>query len=325
MMFHDFPDSLFVARKDSPLIIGQNEDGCYIASDVPAILDSTRTVYYIGNLEMAQLTADSVHFYNIDREEIEKQPVQIQWDAESAEKGGYAHFMLKEIHEQPQAVRDTIQSYLNEQGEIDFSAAALDDAFLKQLERIYFVACGSAYHVGAAAKYIIEAMTDLPVETDLASEFRYRDPKLVKNSLVVIVSQSGETADSLAALRLAKDKGVPVLGIVNVVGSSIARESGLPPVHLCRTGDLGGHHQGLQRPAGGGLSALHQIGPGARLHRRAALPRRSSLSCRPCRKRSSGCWRTRSASSGSPASTPTPTTSSLSGAGWTTPSAWKEA
>ena len=225
MMFRDFPDSLFVARKDSPLIIGQNGDGCYIASDVPAILDSTRTVYYIGNLEMAQLTAGAVHFYNIDREEIEKEPVQIQWDAESAEKGGYAHFMLKEIHEQPQAVRDTIQSYLNEQGEIDFSAAGLDDAFLKQLERIYFVACGSAYHVGAAAKYVIEAMTDLPVEIDLASEFRYRDPKLVKNSLVVIVSQSGETADSLAALRLAKDKGVPVLGIVNVVGSSIARES----------------------------------------------------------------------------------------------------
>mgnify|MGYP005761001591 FL=1 len=225
MMFRDFPDSLFVARKDSPLIIGQNGDGCYIASDVPAILDSTRTVYYIGNLEMAQLTAGAVHFYNIDREEIEKEPVQIQWDAESAEKGGYAHFMLKEIHEQPQAVRDTIQSYLNEQGEIDLSAASLDDDFLKQLERIYFVACGSAYHVGAAAKYVIEAMTDLPVETDLASEFRYRDPKLVKNSLVVVVSQSGETADSLAALRLAKDKGVPVLGIVNVVGSSIARES----------------------------------------------------------------------------------------------------
>lgn len=225
MMFRDFLDSLFVARKDSPLIIGQNGDGCYIASDVPAILDSTRTVYYIGNLEMAQLTAGAIHFYNIDREEIEKEPVQIQWDAESAEKGGYAHFMLKEIHEQPQAVRDTIQSYLNEQGEIDFSVAGLDDAFLKQLERIYFVACGSAYHVGAAAKYVIEAMTDLPVEIDLASEFRYRDPKLVKNSLVVIVSQSGETADSLAALRLAKDKGVPVLGIVNVVGSSIARES----------------------------------------------------------------------------------------------------
>lgn len=225
MMFRDFPDSLFVARKDSPLIIGQNGDGCYIASDVPAILDSTRTVYYIGNLEMAQLTAGAVHFYNIDREEIEKEPVQIQWDAESAEKGGYAHFMLKEIHEQPQAVRDTIQSYLNEQGEIDLSAASLDDDFLKQLERIYFVACGSAYHVGAAAKYVIEAMTDLPVEIDLASEFRYRDPKLVKNSLVVVVSQSGETADSLAALRLAKEKGVPVLGIVNVVGSSIARES----------------------------------------------------------------------------------------------------
>ena len=225
MMFRDFPDSLFVARKDSPLIIGQNGDGCYIASDVPAILDSTRTVYYIGNLEMAQLTAGAVHFYNIDREEIEKEPVQIQWDAESAEKGGYAHFMLKEIHEQPQAVRDTIQSYLNEQGEIDLSAASLDDDFLRQLERIYFVACGSAYHVGAAAKYVIEALTDLPVEIDLASEFRYRDPKLVKNSLVVVVSQSGETADSLAALRLAKEKGVPVLGIVNVVGSSIARES----------------------------------------------------------------------------------------------------
>ncbi len=225
MIFRDCPDSLFVARKDSPLIIGKNADGCYIASDVPAILDSTRTVYYIGNLEMAQLKEDEIHFYNIDREEIEKQPTQIQWDAESAEKGGYAHFMLKEIHEQPQAVRDTIQTYLNEQEEIDLSATSLTDDLLKQLERIYFVACGSAYHVGAAAKYVIEALTDLPVETDLASEFRYRDPKLMKNSLVVIVSQSGETADSLAALRLAKEKGVPVLGIVNVVGSSVARES----------------------------------------------------------------------------------------------------
>ena len=224
IMFHDHPGKIFAARKDSPLIIGKSQTGCLIASDVPAILDKTRNVYYIGNHEIAELSQDEIHFYNIDREEIQKEQVEIKWDAESAEKGGYEHFMLKEIHEQPRAVRDTIGAYVKD-GKIDLSETGLTDEKLQEIERIYIVACGSAYHVGMVGKYVIEELADIPVEVDLASEFRYRNPKLVKNSLVVIVSQSGEPADSLAALRLAKERKIPVLGIVNVVGSSIARES----------------------------------------------------------------------------------------------------
>ena len=224
VMFKDCPGRLFAARKDSPLIIGKNESGCLIASDVPAILDRTRNVYYIGNMEIAELGKDEIHFYNIDREEIHKDMVEIKWDAESAEKGGYEHFMLKEIHEQPKAVQDTVGAYVKD-GQIDLSEVGLTCEMLAGLERIYIVACGSAYHVGMVAKYVMEDLADIPVEVDLASEFRYRNPKLMKDSLVIVVSQSGETADSLAALRLAKEKAVPVLGIVNVVGSSIARES----------------------------------------------------------------------------------------------------
>ena len=224
IMLHDHPGKIFAARKDSPLIIGKSQTGCLIASDVPAILDKTRNVYYIGNHEIAELSQDEIHFYNIDREEIQKEQVEIKWDAESAEKGGYEHFMLKEIHEQPRAVRDTIGAYVKD-GKIDLSETGITDEKLQEIERIYIVACGSAYHVGMVGKYVIEELADIPVEVDLASEFRYRNPKLVKNSLVVIVSQSGETADSLAALRLAKERKIPVLGIVNVVGSSIARES----------------------------------------------------------------------------------------------------
>ena len=224
IMFHDYPGKLFAARKDSPLIIGAGEHGSLIASDVPAILDQTRKVYYIGNLEIAEITQEEVHFYNIDREELQKDLVEIKWDAKAAEKGGFEHFMLKEIHEQPKAVKDTINAYVKD-GEIDFSQVGLSDEQLKNLERIYIVACGSAYHVGMSAKYILESLADIPVEVDLASEFRYRDPKLIENSMVIVISQSGETADSLAALRLSKEKGRPVLGIVNVIGSSIARES----------------------------------------------------------------------------------------------------
>ena len=224
VMFHDYPGKLFAARKDSPLIIGVSEHGGLIASDVPAILDQTRKVYYIGNLEIAEITQDEVHFYNIDREELQKDLVEIKWDAKAAEKGGYEHFMLKEIHEQPKAVKDTINAYVKD-GAIDFSQVGLSDEQLKKLERIYIVACGSAYHVGMSAKYILESLTDVPVEVDLASEFRYRDPKLIENSMVIVISQSGETADSLAALRLSKEKGRLVLGVVNVIGSSIARES----------------------------------------------------------------------------------------------------
>ena len=224
VMFQDYPGKLFAARKDSPLIIGKSEKGSLIASDVPAILDRTRNVYYIDNLEIAELSPDEIHFYNIDREEIQKDMTEIKWDAESAEKDGYEHFMLKEIHEQPKAVQDTVGAYVKD-GKIDLAETGLDDEVLKDLERIYIVACGSAYHVGMVGKYVLEDLADVPVEVDLASEFRFRNPKLVENSIVVVVSQSGETADSLAALRLAKDRGIPVLGIVNVVGSSIARES----------------------------------------------------------------------------------------------------
>lgn len=224
IIFKDHPDKLYAVRNHSPLIIGKNEAGCFIASDAPAILDQTRCVYYIENMEIAELSVSEIHFYNIDREEIEKESTEIQWDAKAAEKGGYEHFMLKEIHEQPKAVRDTLCNYVHE-GQIDFSEVGLSAELLCSLERIYIVACGSAYHAGMAGKYVLEELSDIPVEVDLASEFRYRNPKLSKNSLVIIISQSGETADSLAALRLAKEKQVPVLGIVNVLGSGIARES----------------------------------------------------------------------------------------------------
>ena len=224
IMFKDYPDRIFAARKDAPLITGKDESGTFLASDVTAILDRTRSVYYIDNMELAELSQDAIHFYNIDREEISKEPVEIKWDAEVAEKGGYEHYMLKEIHEQPQAVKDTLAAYVKE-GKIDFSEGGLDWKELKEVTRFYFVACGSAYHVSLVAKNVIEDLTDIPVECDVASEFRYRNPKLQEGGMVVVISQSGETADSIAALRLAKEKGLPVLSIVNVLGSTIARES----------------------------------------------------------------------------------------------------
>ena len=223
LMFRDLPGEIWVARKDSPLIIGLTEDGAFLASDVPAILKYTRTVYYIDNLEMARLRPGEATFYDLNGDEVQKSPTEITWDAEAAEKGGFEHFMLKEIHEQPKAVRDTLGCYLRD-GAVDLSATGLTDEFLRSLERMYILGCGSAYHVGMAGKYILEDLAGVPVEVDLASEFRYRNPKLAKNALVIVISQSGETADTLAALRMAKSLGVPVLAIVNVVGSSIARE-----------------------------------------------------------------------------------------------------
>ena len=222
IMFRDIPGEIWVARKDSPLIIGAGDGENFVASDVPAILSHTRSVYYIDNLEIGRLTADSITFYNLDGDTIEHTPVTIDWDAEAAEKGGFEHYMLKEIHEQPVAVRETMNSYVHDR-KIAFEE--VDESVLARLERIYIVGCGSAYHAGLAGKAVFESLTDLPVEIDLASEFRYRNPKLVRNSMVIIISQSGETADSLAALRLARENGVPVLSVVNVVGSSIARES----------------------------------------------------------------------------------------------------
>ncbi len=224
ILFEDQPGVVYAVRKDSPLIVGQSANGNLIASDVPALLKYTRTVYYIDNLEIARLTADSIEFFGIDGEPLEKTATTIEWDAEAAEKGGYEHFMMKEIHEQPAAVRDTISPRIKD-GHVDLSELELDDDVIKGIKRVYIIGCGSAYHVGVAARYVFENLARLPVEVDVASEFRYRNPVLEPDSLAVIISQSGETADTLAALRLCKERGIKTVGIVNVVGSSIAREA----------------------------------------------------------------------------------------------------
>lgn len=224
MIFKDYSDEFYAVRKDSPLIVGESQNGKFIASDVPAILKYSRDVYFIENEEIVKLTRDHITFYNMDLEEIKKETTSINWDISAAEKGGYTHFMLKEIHEQPKAVKDTISPRIKD-GQLTIEELGMSDEDIKSLKKIYIVACGSAYHVGISAKYVIEGLSRIPVEVDLASEFRYRNPILEEGTLVVIISQSGETADSLAALREAKKQGVKVLGIVNVVGSSIARES----------------------------------------------------------------------------------------------------
>ena len=224
VMFRDFEGEIYCARKDSPMIIGIAGGESYVASDVPAILKYTRNVYYIGNMEIARLEKGAVTFYNIDREEISKELVEIKWDAEAAEKGGYEHFMLKEIHEQPKVIRDTINSVVKD-GNIVLGEFGLTDEEVKEIQQIYIVACGSAYHVGMAIQYVIEELTTIPVRVELASEFRYRKMPLNKKSLAIIISQSGETADSRAALTLAKENGVKTLGIVNVIGSNIARDA----------------------------------------------------------------------------------------------------
>lgn len=224
IMFKEYPDEIYVARKDSPMILGVSDGNCYVGSDVPAILNYTRNVYYIGNMEIGRLADGNITFYNLDGDEIEKELVEIKWDAEAAEKGGYEHFMMKEIHEQPKAIADTLNSVLKD-GKLDLSAVELSDEEIKKISQIYIVACGSAYHVGVVAQYVMEDLAKIPVRVELASEFRYRKPLLDPDGLVIVISQSGETADSLAALRLAKDKGLKTLVIVNVVGSSIAREA----------------------------------------------------------------------------------------------------
>lgn len=224
IMFKEYPDEIYVARKDSPMILGVSDGNCYVGSDVPAILNYTRNVYYIGNMEIGRLADGNITFYNLDGDEIEKELVEIKWDAKAAEKGGYEHFMMKEIHEQPKAIADTLNSVLKD-GKLDLSAVELSDEEIKKISQIYIVACGSAYHVGVVAQYVMEDLAKIPVRVELASEFRYRKPLLDPDGLVIVISQSGETADSLAALRLAKDKELKTLGIVNVVGSSIAREA----------------------------------------------------------------------------------------------------
>ena len=224
IIFNDHPDELYAVRKDSPLIVGKAEDGNLIASDVPAILKYTRDVYFIENEEIVKLTEDNIEFFNVDEEPIEKKSVKIDWDVHAAEKGGYEHFMLKEMYEQPKAIADTLSPRIQD-GKIEIEELGMTDEDIRAIKKINIVACGSAYHAGLTGKYVMEGMARIPVEVDMASEFRYRDPIIEEGTLVVIISQSGETADSLAALREAKQKGAKVLGIVNVVGSSIARES----------------------------------------------------------------------------------------------------
>lgn len=224
VMFKNYPDTIYAARKDSPMVIGIAEGASYLASDVTPILNYTKTVYFIGNEQVAELNKGSVKFFNLDQEEVEIEPKEVTWDAEAAEKNCYEHFMIKEIHEQPKAVKDTLKSVIKD-GKIDLSEVGIDKETAEKLNNIIIVACGSAYHVGVVGQYVIESASRIPVRVELASEFRYRDPILNENDLVVVISQSGETADSLAALRLAKKMNIKTLGIVNVVGSSIAREA----------------------------------------------------------------------------------------------------
>ena len=224
VLFKDYPGEIYAARKDSPMIIGTKEGEQYLASDVPAILKYTRKVYYVGNLELARLSPQGITFYNLDGDEISKEPVEILWDAQAAEKGGYAHFMMKEIHEQPKALEDTLRSLLKD-GQLTLEQTGLTPALIGSIQQIFFIGCGSAYHVGVAAQYVLEDLARVPVRVELASEFRYRKAPMPENTLAVIVSQSGETADSLAALRQAQEQGAKTLAIVNVVGSTIAREA----------------------------------------------------------------------------------------------------
>ena len=224
IIFKDHPKELYAVRKDSPLIVGHTDGGSIIASDVPAVLKYTRDIYFIENEEIVRLTEQDMEFFTVDEEPLKKEPVHIDWDANAAEKGGYEHFMLKEMYEQPKAIADTFSPRIKN-GRIEIEELGMDDEEIRAVKKIVIVACGSAYHTGMTSKYIFEGMARIPVEVDLASEFRYRDPILTEGTLVIVISQSGETADSLAALREAKEKGCKVLGIVNVVGSSIAREA----------------------------------------------------------------------------------------------------
>ncbi len=224
VMFSEYPDEIYAIRKDSPMIIGVAGGESFLASDAPAILKYTRTVYYIGNLEMARLKRGKADFYNLDRERINIPATEITWDAQSAEKGGYEHFMLKEIHEQPAVVRDTV-NYCLDGNDINLAQIGLTDEKLSRIREITVVGCGSAYHAGIVGMYVMEKLARIPVRVDIASEFRYRNPILDKDNLVIAVSQSGETADTLSAVKLAKSLGAPTLGIVNVLGSAIAREA----------------------------------------------------------------------------------------------------
>lgn len=224
VMFKDYPDAIYVARKDSPMVIGVTDEGTYLASDVPAILNHTRDIFYIDNLQMACLTSENATFYNLNGDVVHNKSVCIDWDAESAEKGGYAHFMMKEICDQPLVVENTLRAFVKNES-IELGEAGLTQDEWRKITEITVVACGSAYHAGVVLQYVLEDLVRIPVRLELASEFRYRNPILTANALVIAISQSGETADTLAAIRLAKERKILTLAIVNVVGSSIAREA----------------------------------------------------------------------------------------------------
>ena len=224
IIFQDHPEELYAVRKDSPLIVGHTDGGSILASDVPAVLKYTRNVYFIENEEIVRMTDDSMEFFTVDEEPVEKESTWIEWDVNAAEKGGYEHFMLKEMYEQPKAIADTFSPRIKD-GRIVIEELGMSEEEIRDIQKIMIVACGSASHVGYSGKYILEGLARIPVEVDMASEFRYRNPILDEHTLVIVVSQSGETADTLAALRESKKRGARVLGIVNVVGSSIAREA----------------------------------------------------------------------------------------------------
>ena len=220
----DYPDQFIAVRKASPMIVGLGDEENFIASDVTAILKHTRDIYYLEDNEIVVLKKDSVKVYNTDKEEVKKEKFTVDWDVSAAEKGGYEHFMMKEIEEQPKAIRDTISPRIKD-GKIVLDDISLTEEDIKNINKIYIVACGSAYHVGVVGKYVIEKMCRIPVEVQVASEFRYCDPIVGKDDLVIVISQSGETADTKAALEEAKARGARVLSIVNVVGSAIAKAS----------------------------------------------------------------------------------------------------
>ena len=222
VLFKDFPDTIFAVKKESPLIVGWGEGENFVASDIPALLKYTRDYSVLEEGDLAVVTAQGIRFYNAFGEPVERQRLTADWDQEAAEKGGYPHFMLKEINEQPTAITATVSPRV-EDGLPDLRIPELTDERLRSIGTVHLVACGTAMHAGMVGKAAIETLARVPAEVDIASEFRYRDPILNKDDLVIIISQSGETSDTLAALKLAKSRGVPVLAIVNVVGSSIAR------------------------------------------------------------------------------------------------------
>ena len=224
IIFHDIPDRIYAVRKDSPLIVGLGEDENFIASDVPAILKYTNKYYLLEENEVAILEKDNVKVCSLLGDEIEKDVQVANWDAQAADMCGYPHFMLKEINEQPETIKKTITPRIKD-GVPDFSEEGLTDDFLKNINSIHIVACGTAMHAGIVGKYVVEKLARVPVHVDIASEFRYRNPIISKNDVMIVISQSGETADTLAALRLAKEMGIKTIGIVNALGSSIAREA----------------------------------------------------------------------------------------------------